>query len=84
MVEHTIGEALSRAARRWPDGEALVSRHQGIRWTWAELDRRCDDLAAGLVELGLRTGDRVGMWGPNSAEWTLTQFATARLGLILV
>src|SRR5215217_2680792 len=84
LLEHTIGEALDLAVRRWPDVEAVVSVHQGVRWTWAEFGRRVDAFAAGLLALGLEPGDRVGVWGPNSAEWTLAQFATARAGLIQV
>ena len=84
LLEHTIGEALDLAVARWPDAEALVSRHQGIRWTWREFARRADDLAAGLLALGLEPGDRVGVWAPNCAEWTLAQFATARVGMIQV
>ena len=84
LLEHTIGAALDLAVQRWPDAEALVSVYQGVRWTWAELGRRADALAAGLLALGLRPGDRVGVWGPNSAQWALAQFATARAGLIQV
>jgi fatty-acyl-CoA synthase len=61
----------------------LVSVHQGVRWTWPELAQRADRLAAGLSALGLAPGDRLGIWSPNCVEWTLTQFAAARLGLIL-
>jgi fatty-acyl-CoA synthase len=84
LLEHTIGAALDLAVQRWPDAEALVSVHQGVRWSWAELGRKADAFAAGLLALGLRPGDRVGVWGPNSAEWALAQFATARAGLIQV
>lgn len=84
LLEHTIGEALTQAARKWPDNEALVSVHQGVRWTYEQLASEVDRLAAGFLALGLRPGDRVGVWAPNCAEWTLTQFATARLGLIQV
>lgn len=84
LLEHTIGAALDLAVQQWPDAEALVSVHQDVRWTWAELGRRADALAAGLLARGLRPGDRVGVWGPNSAEWALAQFATARAGLIQV
>ena len=59
-------------------------RHQNVRWSWGELGRRVDDLAAGLLSLGLERGDRVGIWSPNRSEWTLTQFATAKAGLVLV
>ena len=59
-------------------------RHQNVRWTWGELGRRVDDLAAGLLSLGLDRGDRIGIWSPNRYEWTLAQFATAKAGLVLV
>jgi fatty-acyl-CoA synthase len=84
LLEHTIGEALERAIRRWPKQEALVSVHQGIRWTYEHFGHQVDALAAGFLALGLKTGDRVGVWAPNCAEWTLVQFATARVGLIQV
>jgi fatty-acyl-CoA synthase len=80
----TIGQALEQAARQWGEREALVIAHQAVRWSWTELLRRSDALAAGLLALGLEPGDRVGIWAPNCAEWTLMQFATARAGLILV
>ena len=84
LLEHTIGEALAIAARRWPEREAIVSRHQGVRMTWAAFDHEVSRLGAGLLALGLEPGDRVGVWAPNCAEWTLAQFATARAGLIQV
>ena len=84
LLESTIGDALAAAIARWPEREALVSRHQNVRWTYAEFGQRVDDVAAGLLALGLRRGDRVGIWAPNCAEWVLTQFATAKAGLILV
>ncbi|MDG2532134.1 AMP-binding protein [Sphingomonas sp. HITSZ_GF] len=84
LIEHTIGEALALAAARWGGREALVSVEQDIRWTFAELLDRADALAAGLLALGLEPGDRIGIWAPNCVEWTLTQFAAARAGLILV
>ncbi|MYH70587.1 MAG: AMP-binding protein [Gammaproteobacteria bacterium] len=84
LIYQTIGNALVEAAQRFPQREALVVRHQEIRWTYAELLQRADDLASGLIALGLAPGDRVGIWAPNCAEWVLTQFATARAGLILV
>ncbi len=84
LIEDTIGAVLDRAMARWPDTEALVSVEQSIRWSYAEFGRRVDRLAAGLLALGLKPGDRVGIWAPNCAEWTLTQFATARAGLIQV
>ncbi|QNQ08889.1 AMP-binding protein [Sphingomonas alpina] len=84
LIEHTIGEALAIAARRWGEHDALVSVAQGIRWSFAELLERADALAAGLLAMGMERGDRIGIWAPNCAEWTLTQFAAARAGLILV
>ena len=84
LIYQTIGNALVEAAQRFPQREALVVRHQDIRWSYAELLQRVDDLACGLIALGFEPGDRVGIWAPNCAEWTLTQFATARAGLILV
>ncbi len=84
LLGETIGEHFSRAAARWPEREALVVRHQNIRWSYAELKGRVDELAAGLLALGLEPGDRIGIWAPNCCEWVLTQFASARAGLILV
>ena len=80
----TIGQALAATAALHGDNEALVVPHQGVRWTWRELAQRADEVAAGLQALGLLPGDRVGIWAPNCAEWVLTQFATARAGLVLV
>ncbi len=84
LLETTIGQALRSAAGRWGGALALVSRHQSLRWTWAELDAEVDRVATGLLRLGVARGDRVGIWAPNCAEWTLIQFATARIGAILV
>ncbi|MFI4951193.1 MAG: AMP-binding protein, partial [Caulobacterales bacterium] len=67
-----------------PRQMALISRHQKIRWTYEEMKARVDALAAGLLALGLEPGDRIGVWAPNCSEWALTQFATAKAGLILV
>ena len=84
LREDTIGAALDEAVRRWPEREALVSVHQGLRWTYREFGRRVDDFAAGLLAAGLAPGDRVGVWSPNCAEWAVAQFAAAKAGLILV
>ncbi|HWE06007.1 MAG TPA: AMP-binding protein [Rhizomicrobium sp.] len=84
LLGQTIGAALERAATQWADRPALISPTQQIHWTWRELRDRADALAAGLLALGLRRGDRVGIWSLNRAEWTLTQFAAARAGFILV
>ena len=80
----TVGQCLTDAATRWPDNTAIVSRHQNTRLSYRELNARVDALAAGLVALGLTPGERIGIWSPNNLEWVLTQFATARAGLILV
>jgi fatty-acyl-CoA synthase len=84
LLGETIGVHFDRAAARYANREALVVRHQGIRWTYAELKERVDGLAAGLLALGLHPGDRIGIWSPSNAEWVVTQFATAKSGLILV
>lgn len=84
VPEGTIGDWLDRAAELFGDHEALVAPWQDVRWSWAELRTRADALARGLAGLGLTVGDRVGILAPNCSEWVLTQFATARLGLVLV
>ncbi len=84
LIEMTIGDCFDRTVARHPDREALVVRHQSVRWTWSELKARVDAVAAGLLERGLKPGDRVGIWAPNCAEWAIVQFATAKAGLILV
>ena len=83
LLDATIGQAFDRTVARFPDVEALVVRHQGIRWTYREYQREIDRLACGLLALGIRTGDRVGIWAPNCYEWCLTQYATAKIGAIL-
>lgn len=84
LLGMTIGESFDQAVRKNPDGLALVMRSQGIRWTYAQLAEQVDRFACGLVSLGLNAGDRVGIWSPNNVEWVITQFATAKLGLVLV
>src|SRR5690348_12632220 len=84
LIGDTIGVHLDRMAQLSPDRPALVVRHQNLRWRYAELCQKVDALAAGFVSLGLKPGDRIGIWSPNNAEWVLTQFATAKAGLILV
>jgi len=84
LIGETIGALLDRVAAEAPDSPALVVRHQGVRWSYRELRARADDLAAGLLALGLAPGERIGIWSPNNSEWVLTQFATAKAGLILV
>ena len=80
----TIAELLRDTATRFGNASAAVFREQALRWTWAQLAHEVDTLAAGLLALGLRGGDRLGIWSPNRSEWLLTQFATARIGVILV
>ncbi len=84
LLGQTIGAAFDATCAAHPHVPALISRHQQIRWTYAEMKQRVDALAAGFLALGLEPGDRVGIWAPNCAEWALTQFATAKAGLILV
>ncbi len=84
LIGETIGVFFDRTVETHRDREALVVRHQNVRWSWGELGRRVDELAAGLLTLGLERGDRVGIWSPNTSEWTLAQFATAKAGLVLV
>jgi fatty-acyl-CoA synthase len=84
LSEATIGQLLCDTASRFPDRPAVVFREQDIRWTWREFADEVDVLAAGLASLGIVRGDRVGIWSPNRVEWLLTQFATARIGAILV
>ncbi|MBV9607149.1 MAG: AMP-binding protein [Solirubrobacterales bacterium] len=84
LLGETIPHNLERTIARVPDAEALVCSHQGVRYTYAEFGRAVDRLAGGMLAAGLEPGDRVGVWGPNRAEWTLTQYATAKAGIILV
>ena len=84
LLYKTVGAVLEEAAERWGDREALVVPHQNIRWSYRQLDEAADRLAAGFVHLGLVPGDRIGIWSPNRYEWVVTQFATAKAGLILV
>jgi fatty-acyl-CoA synthase len=84
LLGQTIGACFDATCAAHPGHMALISRHQKIRWTYAELKDRVEALAAGLLALGLEPGDRIGVWAPNCAEWALTQFATAKAGLILV
>lgn len=80
----TIGDCFDETVSRFPDREALLSLHQGLRYTWAELQAAVDQAARALLALGVAKGDRVGIWSPNCAEWTITQFATAKIGAVLV
>ena len=84
LLGQTIGENLDRAVERYGEREALVSCHQGLRYTYAELGEAVDRLARALVAEGLQPGDRLGIWSPNRAEWALVQYATAKAGVVLV
>jgi len=84
LIGETVSGLFDRIAAEHGDNEALIVTHQQIRWTYRELKGHVDRLAAGLHELGLNAGERVGIWAPNCAEWVVTQFATAKAGLILV
>jgi fatty-acyl-CoA synthase len=84
LSDATVHRLLQATAARWPARPAVVFREQGLRWNWAQFLAEFDALASGFHALGLRPGDRVGIWSPNRAEWLVTQFATARIGLILV
>ena len=84
LLGETIGANLERTVARVPDREALVSCHQGVRFTYAQFDEQVDVIARGLLDLGLERGDRLGLWAPNYAEWALIQYATAKAGVILV
>src|SRR5215212_8661708 len=84
LLGQTIGENLDRAVERWGEREALVSCHQGLRYTYAELGEAVDRLARGLLASGLEPGDRLGIWSPNCAEWVLVQYASAKAGIVLV
>ena len=84
LLYETIGRCLDRVVDQNPDTLALVVRHQDIRWTYREFQEQVNRLATGLITLGIEPGDRVGIWGPNSYEWVLTQFATAKIGAIMV
>ncbi len=84
LLDHTIGQALDIAVQRWSNAEALVSCHQERRLTWSELNEAASAFGRGLLELGIRPGDRVGVWAPNCVEWTVAQFGTARAGIIQV
>jgi fatty-acyl-CoA synthase len=84
LLYETIGSCFERVAKANPKGLAIIVKHQGIRWSYQELYEQVDRLSVGLLALGLKPGDRVGIWGPSSIEWVMTQLATARIGAIMV
>src|SRR5579872_1565078 len=84
LLEKTIGQVLAESTARNPSGMAVISRHQGLRISYADLQAHAESTARGLWGLGLRPGDRVGIWSTNCAEWIYLQLATALAGMVLV
>jgi fatty-acyl-CoA synthase len=84
LIGDTIGVHFDKIAERWRERPALIVRHQNVRWSYGELKDRVDGFAGGLLSLGIEPGDRIGIWSPNNAEWAITQFATAKIGAVLV
>ncbi len=84
LIGSTIGDLFDRVVEQFPEREVLVSCHQGLRFTYRELREACDRFARGLLALGFEKGDRIGIWSPNHAEWVIAQFATPKIGAILV
>ncbi len=84
LLGQTIGQNFDEASTKYADQLALVSRHQGIRYSYQELRDQVDRVACSLRRLGFRRGDRLALWATNSAEWTVIQYATAKAGIILV
>jgi fatty-acyl-CoA synthase len=84
LIFKTIGNLLDEAATNYAGQQAIVVRHQGVRLSYSELNERVNQVAANLLTRGIETGDRVGIWSPNNLQWVVTQFATAKIGAILV
>uniref|UniRef100_A0A3P8VLN0 Medium-chain acyl-CoA ligase ACSF2, mitochondrial n=1 Tax=Cynoglossus semilaevis TaxID=244447 RepID=A0A3P8VLN0_CYNSE len=84
LLPLTVGQSLDRTVERWPDREAVVFPQDGTRKTFAQFQQDVDQAAAGLLALGLKRGDRLGLWGPNNYEWILFQFAMAKAGIVMV
>ncbi|AXO88156.1 AMP-binding protein [Pseudomonas parafulva] len=84
LLDQTLGQAFDATVARWPEREALVVRHQGLRYRWRELAEQVESTARGLMALGVAPGERVGIWAPNCAQWCILQIATAKIGAILV
>ncbi len=84
LLEQTIGANLQQTIERFGEREALISHLQGKRYTYAELGAAVDELARALLAAGIERGDRLGIWSPNCAEWVLVQYATAKIGVIMV
>ena len=84
LIGMTIGDKFDEMVEKFPDNEALIVPHQQVRWTYRQLQQEVDTCAKALLACGLDKGDRVGIWSPNCSEWTIIQFATAKVGIILV
>jgi fatty-acyl-CoA synthase len=84
LVEITIGDMLDQMAERFPDNECVVAPERGVRWTWREFARRADEIARGLMAMGVGKGEQVAIWATNVPEWLLTHFASAKMGAVLV
>lgn len=84
LLNMTIGDCLDATAAAYPDTDALISRHQNLRYTYRECRDEVDLVARALLAIGVNSGDRVGIWAPNCAQWCITQFATAKIGAVLV
>ena len=84
LIGETLGVNFDAAVKKWGERDALIVRHQNVRWSYLELQEKVNAFAAGLLNLGLEPGDRVGIWSPNNSEWVVVQYATAKAGLILV
>ena len=84
LLECTIGDHFEAIVARFPHRDALIEVATGRQWSYSELNSAIDDFARGLLALGIECGDRVGIWSPNCAEWTIVQYATAKIGAILV
>ncbi len=84
LLGETIGDMFDRVAAQYPNNDALISIHQGIRWSYRELQQQVETCARALMAIGVGKGDRIGIWSPNNAQWCVTQFATAKIGAILV
>ena len=84
LLRQTIGQYFDQIANQYPEHLALISRHQGIRWTYSEFQHQIDKMADGLIAIDIGKGDRIGIWAPNCYEWCLTQFASAKIGAIMV
>ena len=84
LIEQTIDANFRSTLGKWPERDAIIVRHQNIRWSYAELDRQIERVAKGFMAAGIERGDRVALWSPNRIEWVLVQYATARIGAIMV